>query len=39
MAGMTISKVDVMHPLIEKYAHSITARTQMKDIISSVLAR
>jgi len=39
MAGIPISKIDVLRPLFEKYAHSLTTSTHMKDIIPSVLAR
>ena len=39
MAGIPISKIDILRPLFEKYAHSLTASTHMKDIIPSVLAR
>ena len=38
-AGIPISKIDVLRPLFEKYAHSLTASTHMKYIIPSVLAR
>ena len=39
MASIPISKTNVLHPLFEKYAHSLTASTHMKDIIPSVLVR
>jgi len=39
MAGMPISKIDVLRPLSEKYGHSVTASTQMKNIIPAVWAR
>ena len=39
MAGIPISKIDVLRPLSEKYGHSFTASTQMKNIIPAVLAR
>ena len=39
MAGIPISKIDVLRPLFKKYAHSLTASTHIKDVIPSVLAR
>ena len=39
MASIPISKINVLRPLFEKYAHSFTANTHMKDIIPFVLAR
>lgn len=39
LAGIPIAKIDVLRPLFEKYAHSLTASAHMKDLIPSVLAR
>ena len=39
LAGIPISKIDYLRPLFEKYGHSLTASTHMKDIIPSVLTK
>ena len=39
LAGIPISKIDILRPLLEKYGHRITASSHMKDLIPSVLTK
>ena len=39
LAGIPISKIDILRPLLKKYGHRITASSHMKDLISFVLTK
>ena len=39
LAGIPISKVDILRPLFERYAQRLTSSSHMKDLIPAVLEK